>query len=446
MRNIRIALFGGLAVLTGLWLASDPKALQAASVFAVRATVAQYTGVLAMGCMSAAMILALRPRWPEGWLGGLDRMYRLHKWLGIGALSFSVAHWAVAKAPGWAMALGWLAPHGHRVRVLPDTFAARAAMLLHGPAEVAGEWVFYAAVVLIVLALVKRFPYGAFVNTHRILAAFYLVLVFHAVVLARPGYWLAPLGLALVPLLAAGTVAAVLVLQRRVGAGRRVRGTITALHTFPQARCTEVEVALDRGWRGHRAGQFAFVALVPGEGAHPYTIASAWPHSGGRLVFVIKQLGDHTRQLPGLLRVGQEVTVEGPYGRFTFEDARPHQIWVGGGIGITPFIARMKQLAAQPKPLAQTIDLFHTTVEEDPAALARLRRDAAAAGVRLHVLVDRRDGRLTAGRIRDAVPGWREASTWFCGPAGFGEALRRDFAGAGVPVRRRFHQELFAMR
>jgi predicted ferric reductase len=62
------------------------------------------------------------------------------------------------------------------------------------------------------------------------------------------------------------------------------------------------------------------------------------------------------------------------------------------------------------------------------------------------VLVDSRDGLLTGDRIRSVVPGWRDASIWFCGPTGFGEALRADFAAHGLPVEERFHQELFSMR
>ena len=72
--------------------------------------------------------------------------------------------------------------------------------------------------------------------------------------------------------------------------------------------------------------------------------------------------------------------------------------------------------------------------------------DAGGAGVRLHVLIDARDGRLTGERIRREVPGWRDASIWFCGPVGFGEVLRKDFARNGFPVEERFHQELFSMR
>lgn len=102
-----------------------------------------------------------------------------------------------------------------------------------------------------------------------------------------------------------------------------------------------------------------------------------------------------------------------------------------------------RQHPERPRP---EIDLFHSTADYDETALEKLRADAEAAGVRLHVLVDARDGRLSADRIRAAVPDWREAGIWFCGPTGFGAALRKDFAAAGLPVAERFHQELFAMR
>ena len=82
---------------------------------------------------------------------------------------------------------------------------------------------------------------------------------------------------------------------------------------------------------------------------------------------------------------------------------------------------------------------------EDPKALDKLRADAQAAGIRLHVLVSERDGRLSGERLRAEVPGWREASVWFCGPAGFGQALRADLVAHGLPEDA-FHQELFQMR
>ena len=106
----------------------------------------------------------------------------------------------------------------------------------------------------------------------------------------------------------------------------------------------------------------------------------------------------------------------------------------------------MRRQALPTKPRLQAIDVFHTTADYSEEAIAKLRADAEAAGVRLHVLHDPRHGRLTGERIRAAVPEWREASVWFCGPSGFGAALRSDLASHGFPVAERFHQELFAMR
>ena len=56
-------------------------------------------------------------------------------------------------------------------------------------------------------------------------------------------------------------------------------------------------------------------------------------------MFSIKGLGDYTRRLPKQLFPGQMVTVEGPYGRFDFRGDCPRQLWLAGGIGITPLPA-----------------------------------------------------------------------------------------------------------
>ncbi len=113
------------------------------------------------------------------------------------------------------------------------------------------------------------------------------------------------------------------------------------------------------------------------------------------------------------------------------------------GGGITLHYARLKALAQTPD--GKAIDLFHTTAVYDAEAIGLLERDAQAANVPMHVLWDERDGRLDAERIRQTVPDWREADVWFCGPTGFGQALKRDLTAMGLPEGR-FHQELFEMR
>jgi predicted ferric reductase len=451
MRRIKLSFWGFLAGLAALWLLADPSALRPSGFFALRGSMVQASGVLALGAMSLAMILAVRPRWPERCLGGLDKMYRLHKWLGIAGLVLAIAHWLWAQGPKWAVGLGWLERPARGPRPPVDNALEQSFLAWRQTAEGIGEWAFYAAVLLIAAALLHRIPYRLFYKTHRLLAVVYLVLVFHGVVLLQFANWATPLGFAMAGLMAYGTVAAVIVLFRRVGAARKVDGTITRLHYYEALRVLEGDIEVPHGWKGHKAGQFAFVTSHDAEGAHPFTIASAWNEAERRLTFICKELGDWTRALRETWRVGQKVTVEGPYGCFTFEDDAPSQIWIGGGIGITPFIARMKQLAharaAQGEGAApQVVHLFHTTADYSEEAIAKLRADAGAANVRLHVLHDARDGRLTGERIRAQVPEWRKTSLWFCGPAGFGSALQQDFARHGFDVATRFHQELFAMR
>ncbi len=445
LRNIRLSLWGVLLVLTGLWLMANTGLTQTSNFIAIRNLLVQYSGVIGIGAMSVAMVLALRPVWLEPWLGGLDKSYRLHKWLGIAGLVASILHWVAANGPGWLVGLGWLERGTRPSRPDPDSLGAVEQLFgsLRSPAESVGEWAFYAVVLLIALALIKRFPYRLFARTHTLIALAYLALVFHAVVLRRFDAWLQPLGFVMGLLLAAGAACAVLVLARQVGKLRRVEGHITAQHHFPGMKVLETEIELEDGWQGHRSGQFAFVTFDPKEGPHPFTIASAWDPGTRRINFITKALGDYTDFLPERSKVGQKVMVEGPYGAFTFDDPARRQIWIGGGIGITPFIARMKQLARDPD--TRPIDLFHSTTELAPDALKKLTADAAAANVTLHLLIDRRDGKLTGEKLRGLVPDWRAASVWFCGPAGFGAALYRDLVANGLS-RRAFHQELFNMR
>ena len=198
MRNIKIALWGFLLLTTGLWLLADTLWPQPLSYFAFRGVFVQYSGVIAIGAMSISMLLSVRPVWLEHSLNGLDKMYRLHKWLGIVALVSSLLHWWWAKGSKWMVGWGWLE---RPARGGPPGSAAQVANTLEtwlhsqrGFAEELGEKAFYIALILLVLALVKYFPYRLFIKTHKWLALAYLALVYHTVVLAKMAYWRQPIG------------------------------------------------------------------------------------------------------------------------------------------------------------------------------------------------------------------------------------------------------------
>ena len=97
MKRIKISLIAIMLLLTALWLAADTLYPEPLTYFAFRGVFVQYSGVLGIGLMSIAMLLALRPIWLEPHLDGLDKMYRLHQWLGLGALVIAVLHgwWAI---------------------------------------------------------------------------------------------------------------------------------------------------------------------------------------------------------------------------------------------------------------------------------------------------------------------------------------------------------------
>lgn len=428
--------------LTALWVAADPVVLGRHPFSQLQFPLIDYTGIVAMGVMSVALVLALRSVALEPHVGGLDKSYRLHKWLGVAGLVMAIAHWLLIEAPGWLIALGVLPAPAREGAARRPPQGTGLMHTLQGPARTVGQWCFYAAFILIVLALLRWFPYRYFVRTHRLLAVVFLILVFHSVVLLKASYWTHLISYVIAALMAAGSAAAIYILVRKVGRTRQAVGEIESVGKHQDGRILSINVCLKDRWVPHEAGQFAFVSFGDGEGPHPFTISSAWK-GDGRLAFLIKGLGDYTRTLLSTLTPGSLVTVEGPYGRFTFSGTQPRQIWISAGIGITPFVSRMQQLASWPDN--KVIDLFHATAARDDQPIEQLRRLAAAANVRLHVWVSAEEGRLTAEQVRHDLPDWKSADVWFCGPVEFGRDLRKDFVAHGLRAGA-FHQELFHLR
>lgn len=78
--------FGTFALLViAAWLLSINVSPLSGNFWSVRGLIVLLTGILAIAFMSAAILLAAKPVQIEEALGGLDKFYRLHKWLGIAA-------------------------------------------------------------------------------------------------------------------------------------------------------------------------------------------------------------------------------------------------------------------------------------------------------------------------------------------------------------------------
>lgn len=432
-----------VAVLSLAWAAAAlmPGAELTASVpWLARQEALYLTGLVSIGLMSLAMVLAVRPAWLERPLGGLDRAYRVHKWAGILAIGLAAAHWLVEMSDDIIKSIWGKAgkpDHEHVTGMLAG---------LQDLAEDFGEWAIYAVLAMLVLSLWKRFPYLLWRHAHRIMPVLYLMLAFHAALLAPATYWTQPVGALLALLLGAGTIASIISLTGRIGHKRQFGAEIVSVRS-PAPDITEVQCQLTSPNFKHKPGQFAFVTFDAVEGAHPFTIASA-DQGNGLLSFQIKGLGDYTRKLAQRLSTGQKLRIEGPYGHFSPDrlDRNAQQRWVAAGIGVTPFIAWLESLTATPAdaPIARLHYLVRD--EHNDPFVERLRALCAvlpSIELRIHDTGsgDRPDAESLIGSANNA----EKLEVWFCGPQGLGaqisSALERHF-----PNRSHFHQELFEMR
>jgi predicted ferric reductase len=419
------------------WLAgSTPLAIDA-NAWSLRRELILVSGIMAFVLMSVIMLLATRPAWLDKPLGGMDRVYRLHKWAGILAISLAAGHWLLdlsgdllrrffekpAKGPHDAFA--WAEP-------------------LRGFAKDLGEWSVYLLLAMLVLTLWKLVPYRFWRRVHRVMPIVYLALALHALVLFPASLWTQPIGAILAFAIAVGAYGSLVSLLGGIGRGRRMHGRIREVRRTGDV--LSVRCAIGRGWREAKPGQFAFVTFDAAEGAHPFTIAGVDARQRV-LGFEIKALGDYTARLRERLRADMPVRVEGPYGQFDFRQrqAAARQVWVAGGIGVTPFLAWLESLAEDPSA-APHADFHYCVRNRDKDAFVKRVESLCARvpSVRLTVHSDDRDPALHARMLCDAGAG-EPIEVWFCGPGGFAAALRDGLERLGLGDVR-FHQEAFEMR
>lgn len=473
-------------VLTTLWLVSENFDMLSWSYFSIRGFVVQYSGILAISAMSLVMLLALRLTSVEKLTKGLDKSYRLHKWLGISVLILAIIHWFWAKGTKYMVELGLLEKPSRQGGVISNglgngtreglenglgngiknssglgsgidggvgfgrgttdltTIEGTFNSLRHF-SESVGEWGFYLLVILIIIALVKSIRYSKFLNTHKIMSVVYLLFVFHSIILTDFSYWQTPIGWIVGLLMVSGSWAALYSLSGRIGKKNKVQGKVEKFNFYRDNRVLDITINTEQSWLGHNPGQFAFVQFA-GEEPHPFTIASV-ANISGRLRFQIKGIGDFTNNLINSLnknlKKNDDVIVEGPYGYFNFKSETDRQIWVAGGIGITAFNAQMEYLALNPQ--SKEVDFFYCTQCPDVDFIGHIQRLAKQANINFHLIDTNIDGFLTAESICEKVNGWENADIWFCGPSNFAKSLQDQFSLLGLKTQN-FHNELFEMR
>ena len=426
-----------------LWAALQPAEILdfSASYFSLRRAFTSLTGALALGWMGVAMLLAWRPLFIERALGGLDKLYYVHKWVGIGAVLLVVVHWLLILSPRTLIDWGWVEALAGGARRPGGGHGGHGG---HGGiAREMGEWAAWLMIVIGIAALLRFVPYSWFRKLHKGFPVAFLLGAYHSVMLLPHDIIATPFGLLMLAIALAGSVIALRSLFGMIGAAHRHRGQVVGVATGPAG---VLELAIDPGrqWPGHQTGQFALLTLDRDEGAHPFSIVSEWV-PGAPLRFAIKPLGDYTATLAGRVRVGDAATIEGPYGRFDFADGSAAQVWVAGGVGVAPFIARLEALARDGSAPRRDIHFFYSVHGATDASFPpNLEALCRRAGVTLHLRISERDGRTGADDIGRFVG--PAASVWFCGPAAWANSLRAALQRDYGLLRQNFHRELFEFR
>jgi predicted ferric reductase len=386
---------------------------------------AEIMSTTAMVLMACGFILALRLRVLEPYFGGLDRMYKSHKTAALTGMFLIGLHF-------FLMPITFEAPLGNRL----------------------GIAAFWGLMILVLLALTTRIPIvGGYIRlayhqwrfTHRFIGVFYIIGILHKLNVDNllqytpiPNYYFEVIVYA-----GAGAYLYKELLSPWL---QRPRAFVVEAARQLNASTLEVTLKPNGAKPPQTAGQFLFVSFAGDPTlaeAHPFTVSSApaEPH----LRLSIKASGDWTRHLYSHLKPGAEARVDGCYGRFNYKTGGAQQIWIAGGIGITPFLSWVRDFDGEPRP---EIDFFYTVRAEAEALFWDEMQAAAQKYLRFraHLTVSSRDGSLSTHKIVAVTRGkLAEKHVYLCGPLPMTEGFRKQFRIEGVPAQH-IHFEEFNFR
>lgn len=397
----------------------------------VRTYLVNYSGIVSMILMSLCVILSIK-HWPlEGGLKGLDKQYRLHKYIGISTVFTALFHWLTFLSDDFAMDMGYVAPKD-------ETFPFWTLIeSLGDPAQLIGEYGFYLSTAFVLIAWIKKFKHNVFQMTHKVFPYLYLFLVLHMVMFFDASRWLTVPGTILAATSAIATVACLMTILGYNGKKNRHTATIQGIE--PLANGIELTLETNSNTFTYLPGQFAFVGFGDKERPHPFSLASPSKNNGS-VRLLIKANGDYTNSLINKLKVGQVAEIEGPYGCFNFRDDAKKQVWIAAGIGIAPFLTAIEEVGS-----GKQVELYYSYRDTDLDLLTELKKRAQTAGVKLHLRDTREEERFNLVELTEALKHPLKSSVWFCGPSKLGAEIEKEFVKLGLPPRH-FHRELFEFR
>ena len=376
--------------------------------------------------MSFALFLSTRPKWAEPYFGGLDKMYITHRQIATTAFLLIFIH--VLTVPisvtGWKL--------GNYLAVIAFTGIVSIVLVSLAPR-------------ITFLNKLTGGTYEGWKRLKRFIGIFFILAFIHSLTIGNPLHaFIAINWVQLFFIL--GTVSYLYTEIFGRFFKKYLPYTVEAVR-HPNASTTEVTLRAQKTRiKKQRAGQFLFVRFPRDKGlneSHPFTISSAPREDVLRVT--IKASGDFTRYLFQHLQAGMEAVVEGAYGMFDYKTGGQQQIWIAGGIGLTPFLSFVRDMDGT---LTQNIDFYYTVRHAEEALFVEELQAAAEKDphLKLHVRYSAADGSLRVEEIvRNINDELKQYHVYLCGPLPMIQAFERDFLGRGL-LKENIHYEEFNFR
>jgi predicted ferric reductase len=392
----------------------------------VRRYAGEILGSSVIVLLSFSLFLSTRPKWAEPYFGGLDKMYMTHRRTSTVAFLLLFVHLLTVPISVNDMRIG--------------NYIAIVAFL--------------GIVSIVLVTLAPRLPflsklltgetYDGWKRLHRFVGIFFILGFIHSLTVKALD--------ALIPItwvqmfFILGTVSYLYTEIFGRFFKKYVPYHVEAVK-HPNPSITEVTLRpKNTPIKRQRAGQFLFIHFPQDRilnESHPFTISSA-PHEEVLRV-TIKASGDFTRHLFHNLKADMGAVVEGAYGMFDYKRGGPRQIWIAGGIGLTPFLSFVRDMDGN---LAHDVDFYYTVRHPEEAIFVEELEASSLKNPRLnvHIRYSAKEGSLTIDHIlKNVIGDIKDHHVYLCGPLPMIQAFEKKFLDAGLS-QNQIHYEEFNFR
>jgi predicted ferric reductase len=404
----------------------EPLGFRFSDLGAITTSLGQIFGLVGMVLFSITLILAGRYKFLDKFLKGLDKVYHNHHKLGAIAFILLLFH-PLFLVVRYAM----MSIHDAGLFFIP---------FINMPIT----WGIISLILMIIflgITFYTRLKYQIWKFTHKFMTLAFFFAVFHTLVISSDVSRSNLLRYYILLFALAGLFS----ISRKVFFDQlpinRYRYKVKNINQLNQD-VVEVEMISLNKKMIFAPGQFAFFKFKSGKvssESHPFSISSST--SENNLKIIVKNLGDYTNLLKKL-RVNDGVLVDGPYGNFSYKKIKnKNQIWIAGGIGITPFLSMAKTLESDYK-----VDLYYSVKgNKDAIRVGDLQEVARRnPNFRYKLWVTNDNGYIKLEIISKMSGSLNDKEIFLCGPSGFMESLESQFISLGINAKK-IHYENFSL-